>query len=67
MKKLWLLIFSGILMHVCKIWGGHGVMVIVVGNGYGNQSSNPGQGCSHFSDILGKDMYPAILPPAMSK
>ena len=26
-----------------------GVMVINVGNGHGDQSSNPGQGCLHFT------------------
>ena len=25
-----------------------GIIVIVVGNGYGDQSSNPGRGCLHF-------------------
>ena len=29
--------------------GAHGVMVIVVGNGHGDTSSNPGQGWLHFT------------------
>ena len=31
--------------HICKafhiVWGAHGVMASVVGNGHGNPSSNP--------------------------
>ena len=46
----------------------HGVMVIVVGNGHGNTSSNPGQDCiSHCTNTLGKDMNPITLPQAMGK
>ena len=31
-------------------WGGaHGVMVIIVGNGHGDTSSNPGQDWLHFT------------------
>ena len=44
-----------------------GVMVIVVGNGHGNTSSNPGRGCLHFHMALGKGMNPIILSPAMGK
>ena len=29
--------------------GVHGVMVTVVGNGHGEQSSSTGQGCLHFT------------------
>ena len=29
--------------------GAHGVMVIIVGNGHGDTSSNPGQGWLHFT------------------
>ena len=29
--------------------GARGVMVIVVGNGHGDTSSNPGQYCLHFT------------------
>ena len=29
--------------------GAHGVMVIVVGNGYGDTSSNPGRDWLHFT------------------
>ena len=29
--------------------GPRGLTVIVVGNGYGDTSSNPGQGCLHFT------------------
>ena len=47
-------------------------MVIIVGNGYGNMSSNPGQSglfffFSHSSNTLWKGMNPIILPPAMGK
>ena len=46
----------------------HGVMVIVVGNGHGNTSSNPGRDCiSHSTNTLGDGMNPIILPPAMGK
>ena len=38
-------------------------MVIVVGNGHGDKSSNPG----HSTNTLGKGMNPIILPPAMVK
>ena len=49
--------------------GACGVMVIVVGNGHGDTSSNPGQtDCiSHSTNTLLKGMNPIILPPAMSK
>ena len=29
--------------------GVHGVMAIIIGNGQGNLSSIPGQGCLHFT------------------
>ena len=39
-------------------------MVIVVGNGHGDMSSD----CiSHSTNTLGKGMKPIILPPAMGK
>ena len=38
-------------------------MVIVVGNGHGDTSSNPG----HSTNTLGKGMNPIILPLAMDK
>ena len=41
--------------------GVRGVMVIVLGNGHGDTSSNPG------TNTLGKGMNPIILPPAMGK
>ena len=46
-----------------------GVMVIVVGIGQGDTSSNPGQDWlhSHSTNALGKGMNPIILPPAMGK
>ena len=43
--------------------GARGVMVIVVGIGHGDTSSNPG----HNTNTLGKGMNPIILPPAMGK
>ena len=70
------LIFVGniwILLHLkerCKRQpgGARGVMVIVLGNGHGDTSSNPGRDCiSHSTNTLGKGMNPIILPPAMGK
>ena len=46
--------------------GARGVMVIVVGNGHGDSSSNP-DCISHSTNTLGKGMNPIILPPAMGK
>ena len=44
-------------------------MVIVVGNGHDDTSSNPGPGycISHSTNTLGKGMNPIILSPAMGK
>ena len=45
-------------------------MVIVVGNGHGDTSSNPERDCaciSHSTNTLGKGMNPIILPSAMGK
>ena len=48
--------------------GARGVMVIIVGNGHGDASSNPGRDCiSHRTNTLQKGMNPIILPPAMGK
>ena len=45
----------------------NGVMVIVVGNGHDDTSSNPGRDCiSHSTNTLRKGMNP-ILPPPMGK
>ena len=44
-----------------------GVMVIIVGNGHGDTSSNSGRDWSHSTNTLGKGMNPIILPPAMNK
>ena len=41
--------------------GARGVMVIVIGIGHGDTSSNPGL------IAFGKGMNPNILPPAMGK
>ena len=52
----------------CKNGGSPGVMVIVLGNGHGDTSSNPGLIAFHIALIpLGKGMNPIILPPAMGK
>ena len=32
-----------------ETWGAHGVMGIVVGNGHGDTSSNPGRDWLHFT------------------
>ena len=53
-----------------NIYGGaRGVIVIVIGNGHGDSSSNPGREWLHFTSTitLGKGMNPIILPPAMGK
>ena len=43
-------------------------MVIVVGSGHDDTSSNPGRDClSHSTNALGKGMYPIIIHPAMGK
>ena len=49
--------------------GARGVMVIIVGNGHSDTSSNPGRviAFSHSTNTLGKGMNPIILPPAMVK
>ena len=49
--------------------GARGVVVIVVGNGHGDTSSNLDEtDCiSHSTNTLGKGMNPIILPPAMGK
>ena len=39
----------GTNIYVFKFGGAHGVMVIVIGNGHGEPSSNPRQGCLHFT------------------
>ena len=45
-----------------------GAMVIVVGNGLGFPSSNPGPGCfvSHSANLPGKNMHPTIFHPSMA-
>ena len=40
---------------------------MIVGNGHGDQGSNPEQGISHSANTLGKAMHPTILRPAMGK
>ena len=44
-------------------------MVIVVGNGHGDTSSNLNEAVciSHCAHTFGKDMNPSILPPGMGK
>ena len=55
---------KGFLSVNSKLQGGaRGVMVIVVGKGYGDTSSNPGRDCiSHSTNAFGKGMNPIILP-----
>ena len=43
------LIQRGILFRFIKIWGARGVVVIIVGNGHGDTSSNPGRDRLYFS------------------
>ena len=47
--------------------GARGVMVIVVGNGHGDTSSNPGRDWLHSTNTLGRGMNANILPQAMGK
>ena len=51
------------------IGGARRVMVIVIGNGHGDTSSNPGRVIAfHIAlNTIGKGMNPIILPPAMGK
>ncbi len=50
------------------IGGARGVMVIVLGNGHVDTSSNPGRdSISHSTNTLGQGMNPIIFPPAMGK
>ena len=42
-------------------------MVIVVGNGHVDTSSNPGRDLLHSTNALGKGMNPIIHPPGMGK
>ena len=61
----YLSIDNGLLILSCV----RNVMVIVVGNGHGDMSSNPGRDIafSHSTNTLGNGMNPIILPPAMDK
>ena len=51
------------------IGGARGIMVIIVGNGHGDTSSNPDEAdcISHNTNTLGKGINPIIVPPAMGK
>ena len=42
-------------------------MVIVVGNGHGDTSLNPGRDWLHFINTFGKGKNPIILPRVMGK
>ena len=51
------------ILHIWKKGGARGVMVIVVRNGHGATSSNPGRDCiSHSANILGKGMKSNYSP-----
>ena len=54
---VWLILWH---KNPCRSGGARGVMVIIVGNGHGDTSSNS-------TNTLGKGMNPIILPPAMGK
>ena len=49
--------------------GDRGVMVIVIGNGHGDTSSNLDEAdrISHSLNTLGKGLNPVILPPAVGR
>ena len=38
------------MIRLGYLGGAHGVMVIVIGNGHGDISSNPGQDWLHFTE-----------------
>ena len=54
-----------IIIFLCG--GARGVIVIVVGIGHDDTSSNPGRDWLHSTNALGNGMNPIILPPAMGK
>ena len=57
-----------IYIYIYRFGGARGVMVIVLGNGHVDTSSNPGRDCiSHCTNTLGKGMNLIIFPPAMGK
>ena len=65
MKQVSRLILSYTYVY---IGGARSVMVIVLGKGHGDTSSNPGRDCiSYSANTLGKGMNPIILTPAMGK
>ena len=43
------MIFFPLWYCVTLVGGARGIMVIVVGNGHGDMSSNPGRGWLHFT------------------
>ena len=46
------------------------LLVIIIGYRHNDSSSNPRQGCLHFShsaNTLGKGMHPIILPSVIGK
>ena len=46
----------------------YGVTIIIIGNGYGDPSSNPGWSCiSDSTYMLGKATHPTILWPVMAR
>ena len=55
-----------LMSHVCNA---RDVMVIVIGNGHGNTSSNPGRCGLHFTTLIPfrKGLNVIILPPTMDK
>ena len=55
------------ILNYIDIAGAHGVMVIVIGNGLGDLSSNPGRAdcISHHTKSLRKGMNPIILSLAV--
>ena len=63
------LMFSFVSLYEKNFGAARGVMVIVVGNGHGDTSSNPDEtDCiSHSTNTLGKGMNQIILPPVMGK
>ena len=69
-KIIYIYIYIYIYIGRCP-WckgGARDVIVIVVGNGHDDTTSNPGRDCiTHSTNTLGKGMNPIILPPTMAK
>ena len=46
---LYTIVWFQVMIIICSVGGARGVMVIVVGNGHGDSSSNPGRDWLDFT------------------